>query len=53
MYKIRKAFDTLSNKNYDTIISALSIPGVKYLAYNSPINPATAGAHAFNLISRK
>ena len=53
MYQTRKAFDTLSNKNYDTLISALSIPGIKYLTYTSPLNPATTGAHMFNLLSKK
>lgn len=38
MYRIRKAYNNLTNKDYDNLISFMGLPGVRNLIYNSRFN---------------
>jgi digeranylgeranylglycerophospholipid reductase len=38
LYEMRKNFDMASNDNYDTLVKAIGLPGVKPVIYNIPVN---------------
>lgn len=44
MYQFRKAFDRLTNKQYDAVVSSIGLPGIKHLLYFSRVNIAKYGA---------
>lgn len=44
MRNFRKTFNTLTNKDYDNIVSIIGMPGIKQLIYDSRINIVKAGA---------
>jgi len=37
-YEIRKAFNKLTNKGFDNLITAVGLPGIKHLGYYTDIN---------------
>jgi len=45
MYEFRKSFDVVGNKEFDTIISALGIPGIKHLIYFTSLNVVKMGGN--------
>ncbi len=44
MRQFRKVFDNLTNKDYDRIVAAIGVPGIKQLLYHSPVNISQIGA---------
>lgn len=38
LYEMRKNFDMATNDNYDTIVKAIGLPGVKPVLYGIPVN---------------
>jgi len=43
-YQFRKAFEKLTNDNYDTIVTSIGLPNVKQAVYKSSLNLAKYGA---------
>lgn len=52
MYEIRKAFNKLSNKDYDSIVKSIGFPGVKPIIYDSPLNVIKYGAAVLKLFRK-
>jgi len=48
-YELRKAFNKLTNKGFDNLITAIGIPGIKHLSYYTDINVAKYGAKALRI----
>ena len=44
MRQFRKVFNNMTNKDYDRVVAAIGLPGVKQLLYHSPVNISTIGA---------
>ncbi len=44
MRQFRKAFDSMTNKDYDKVVAAIGLPGIKQLLYHSPVNISKIGA---------
>ncbi len=48
-YEIRKAFNTLSNREFDRLVCAIGLPGIKQLIYNTNINVVKYSAKLLKL----
>lgn len=44
-YQFRKAFNELTNKDYDSLVAAIGLPGVKQALYKTHLNIAKYGAY--------
>ncbi|NJD02179.1 MAG: dehydrogenase [Ruminiclostridium sp.] len=53
MRQFRKVFDNMPNKDYDRIITAICLPGIKQLLYHSPVNISKIGAFLSKFILQK
>lgn len=53
MWELRKNFNKLSNKDYDNLISIISMPGIKQLMYNTPVNIRKIAAIASKITKAK
>lgn len=43
-YQFRKSFNNITNKDYDKLMTLISLPGIKNIVYKSPINIAKYGS---------
>jgi digeranylgeranylglycerophospholipid reductase len=50
--QFRKAFNTLTNKDYDNIVTLLGLPGIKHLLYDTGLNIVKIGATLRNLLTK-
>lgn len=53
MQEFRKFYDSLDNKGYDRIITAIGLPGIKQIAYHSPFDVIKIGTALMKLIPAK
>lgn len=53
LLQFRKIYDKLDNYGYDLLISSLGIPGLKHLAYYTPLNVIKIGAAIAQFIPSK
>lgn len=53
MLQFRKVYDMLNNKGYDLLIRSIGLPGIKHVAYYTPLNVVKLGADVFKLIPAK
>lgn len=53
MLQFRKIFDMLGNTGYDMLISSIGMPGIKHIAYYTPLNVIKYGAALFKLLPTK
>lgn len=44
-YEMRKAFNTLTNKGLDNLVTVIGLPGISRLIYKSPLNIAKYGSY--------
>lgn len=52
-YEFRKAFNRMSNKDYDLLISLLDLPIIKHLMYNTQINVLKLGGEFLTKLNRR
>lgn len=52
-YRFRKAFDRLSDTDYDTLIASIGLPGTKQVLYKSNLNIARYGSYFLKDKSQK
>lgn len=50
--RFRKAFNNLNNKDYDNLITAIGLPGIRHLIYGTSLNITKTGALAISLMER-
>jgi len=50
MLQFRKLYDILSNTGYDLLISSIGLPGIKHIAYYTPLNVVKLGASIIRLL---
>lgn len=51
--QLRKVFNRLKNKDYDNIVAAIGMPGIKQFMYDSNINIAKIGAALSRMFLKK
>ena len=52
-YEFRKAFDRLSNKDYDRLIALIGSPGIKGMIYDTKIDVVKLGGKYFSILNKK
>lgn len=52
-YEFRKAFDKLSNKDYDRLITLIGSPGIKGMIYDTKLDVVKLGGKCFARLNKK
>ncbi len=52
-YEFRKAFNRLSNKDYDKLITFIGLPGIKRLIYDTKIDVLKLGGRYFSILNKR
>ncbi len=52
LYEFRKALNTTDNRQYDRIVTAIGLPGLSQMIYNTPLNIVKHGAKVLRLLSK-
>lgn len=52
-YEFRKAFNRLSNKGYDRLLTFLNLPAIKYLTYDTQLDVLKLGGKYLSIANKK
>lgn len=52
-YEYRKAFNRLSNKDYDRLFTLLKLPGVRHIMYHTQIDVLKWGGNLLSIVNKK
>lgn len=53
IHEFRKAFNALDNNGYDKLVTAIGIPGIKHILYDTSLNVVNTGAFILGLTNKK